>query len=150
MKILNKVFKPKLTPIFLGLSEDEHYYCLVKREAEKFNIFWQEKPYDLVQFIQKTTLVNTSDKTQQFTLIRPLPHEYIWRKTIFLPKTLNEIQLHQHIIHIIKKEQPLPIENLNIDYQQSSHTNDTLKVTIYALRKNYMNHLSDLHLFARL
>lgn len=136
MKLYKKSPKSALNPILLGLSEDEHYYCLVKKEAEKFTVCWQKKPYDVVEFLQKATFTNS------FSLIRSIPHEYIWRKTIFLSKTLDEIQLHQQIIHILKKDQPLPLENLNIDYQKSAINNDSLeKITIYALRKSYANNL---------
>lgn len=143
MKLRNKSSQPKPSTILLGLSEDEHHYCLVKKEADTFTTFWQKKPYDINQFIQKVTLIDTFNKTKLVRIIRPVPYEYIWRKTLFLPKSLNEIQLHQQVIHILKNEQPLAIEKLNIDYQQSLNTHNNLnKVTIHALHKNYAQSLS--------
>ncbi|MDD0825052.1 competence protein ComA [Mannheimia sp. AT1] len=141
--------------IILGLSEDSLTYCLVKRKSEEFTVFWQKKPYDLEQLIYQAiaedlALENISLLTQKakqdiwhkLTLIRSVSYEYIWRKTVFLPIALDKVQLHQKIIHIVKNEQPLDIELLNIDYQKSPSTNSSLaKVSIYALRKSYADKL---------
>ncbi|QLB14289.1 competence protein ComA [Mannheimia granulomatis] len=145
MKLLQKVSKACLQPYVLGLSEDEHYYCLVKKETEKFTVFWQKKPFDLACFIQMNTNEKLNQHREKPNLIRPISHSYIWRKTVFLPKTLNAIQLHQHIIQILKNEQPLSIETLNFDYQQFSLSNNNLnKIVIYALRKSYADNLTQI------
>lgn len=139
MKLWKKSSKSPAQSTILGLSEDEHNYCLVQKDAENICVFWQKKPYELANLLQKIT----DDYTKPFRLIRPISHEYIWRKTVFLPQTLNDIQLHQQIVHILKTEQPLAIELLNFDYQIFPASNSNLnKVIIYALRQSYANSLS--------
>lgn len=136
MKLLKPLVKKPLPTTVLGLSEDEQYYCLVKNEAKKFTAFWQQKSEGLEMSIQK--IIEKATVNEPFTLVRPIPYQYIWRKTIFLAKKLDELQLHRQIIQILKNEQPLAIELLNFDYQRLPSSNSNLdKITIYALNKNY-------------
>lgn len=141
MKLLKPSVKKPLSPIVLGLSEDEQYYCLVKNQAEKFSTFWQKKSEGLEMDIQK--IIAKEIVNEPFTLVRTIPYQYIWRKTIFISKKLDEIQLHQQVIQILKNEQPLAIELLNFDYQRLPSSNTNLdKITIYALNKNYAESLN--------
>lgn len=140
MKYLKKSVKLPQQSVMFGLSEDEQYYCLVKKEAEKFTIFWQKKPCELALFRQ--AMMNLK---QPYRLVRPVSHQYIWRKTVFLPHTLNQIQLHQQVVKILKNEQPLAIELLNFSYQQFPSSNPNLnKIIIYALRKSYAENLEQI------
>lgn len=140
MKLLTPRSKKPSNRIILGLSEDEQHYCLVKNEAKKFTVFWQAKP----SRIEEIMMNNISSQEQaMMTLVRPIPYQYIWRKTVFMAKTINEAQLHRKIMHIIKNEQPLALDLLNIDYQRFPSSNDNLdKVVIYAVRKSYTESLS--------
>lgn len=139
MKILKTPSQSDYKAITLGLSEDDEHYCLVKKEAEKFTVLWQQKPCELVSFIDMIKPI------ESFRLIRPVSHQYIWRKTVFLPNTLNQIQLHQQIVQILKNEQPLAIELLNFSYQQFPSSNPSLnKIIIYALRKSYAENLQQI------
>ncbi|TLU75263.1 competence protein ComA [Mannheimia varigena] len=140
MKLLKPSVKKPQQPTILGLSEDEQYYCLVKNEAQKFHTFWQKKSngikISIQQFIEKVTA------NKPFVLVRTIPYQYIWRKTIFMSKNLDEAQLHQQVIQILKNEQPLAIELLNFDYQRLPSSNSNLnKIIIYAINKNYAKSL---------
>lgn len=139
MKFLNTTAKTAMPSNIWGLSEDEHYYCLVQNKARKSTIFWQKKRDGLASLIPHRL-------EKGAILVRPISHQYIWRKTVFLPNTLNKMQLHQQIIHILKQEQPLTLDLLNIDYQQLPSQNPNLnKVVIYALRKSYAEELNQPH-----
>ncbi|AGI32024.1 TPA: competence protein ComA [Mannheimia haemolytica] len=154
MKLLKAHSKTPSNRIILGLSEDEQRYCLVKNKAEKFTVFWQAKPASIEELIGNLT----PQEQAMMTLVRPIPYQYIWRKTVFMANTLNEAQLHRKVIHILKNEQPLALDLLNIDYQRFPSSNDNLdKVVIYAVRKSYTENLSqfnsildcELHCYAR-
>lgn len=141
MKLLKPPVKKPVSPTILGLSENEEYYCLVKNQAEKFSTFWQQKSEGLEMAIQK--IIATETVNEPFTLVRTIPYQYIWRKTIFISKKLDEIQLHRQVIQILKNEQPLAIELLNFEYQRLPSSNNNLdKITIYALNKNYAESLN--------
>ncbi|WP_239493887.1 competence protein ComA [Mannheimia varigena] len=141
MKLLKPSVKKPQQPTILGLSEDEQYYCLVKNEAQKFHTFWQKKSNGIKMSIQQFIEKEIANKS--FVLVRTIPYQYIWRKTIFMSKNLDETQLHQQVIQILKNEQPLAIELLNFDYQRLPSSNTNLdKITIYALNKNYAESLN--------
>lgn len=141
MTLLKLRSKTAPNPIILGLSEDEQYYCLVKNDAQKFRLFWQKKSERLETAIQKA--IEKDATSEPFILVRAIPYQYIWRKTIFVSKKLDEIQLHRQVIQILKNEQPLAIELLNFDYQRLRSSNNNLdKITIYALNKNYAESLN--------
>ncbi|MFA9487774.1 MULTISPECIES: competence protein ComA [unclassified Mannheimia] len=140
MKLLKLSNKEPLKPIILGLSEDEQYYCLVKNEAQKFHTFWHKKSEGetaIQQIIEKET------ENKHFALVCPIPYQYIWRKTVFISKKLDDIQLHRQIIQILKNEQPLAIECINFDYQRLPSSNNNLdKIIIYALNRRYAESLA--------
>lgn len=141
MKLLKPSVKKPLSHTVLGLSEDEQYYCLVKNQAEKFSTFWQKKSERLETDIQR--IITKETVNEPFTLVRTIPYQYIWRKTIFISKKFDEIQLHRQVIHILKNDQPLAIELLNFDYQRLPSSNSNLdKIIIYALNKSYAESLN--------
>lgn len=137
MKLRQKRLNPAFPIVQWGLSENEQHYCLVKNENKKFTVFWQQKPFVLLRFLQKASPDYTKNRAETI-LIRPVAHSFIWRKTVFLPKTLNDVQLHRKIIHILKQEQPLALELLNFDYRLFPNSHHNLnKIAIYALCKDY-------------
>lgn len=151
MKRLKLSSKITLPPMTLGLSEDEQYYCLVKNHAEKFSIHWQKKSDGLALLLSKILQQGDDAFSQKqaqvhpsFNLIRAIPYQYIWRKTLFLPRTLNEMKLHQQIIRVLKNEQPLTIDRLYFDYQRlPCQENQLDKIVIYAINKDYAQNLND-------
>ncbi|HGO5823552.1 TPA: competence protein ComA [Mannheimia haemolytica] len=153
MKLLKLTPKHLLKPISFGLSEDEQHYCLVKNEAKKFTVYWQTKNRGIESLMHNINL-----QQPMMRLIRPIPYQYIWRKIVFMPKNINEAQLHRKVIHILNNEQPLTLDLLNIDYQRFPSSNNNLdKVAIYAVRKSYTDNISqfnsildcELHCYAR-
>ncbi|QLB44177.1 competence protein ComA [Mannheimia pernigra] len=143
MKLLKSSSKKPLQPTIIGLSENEQYYCLVKNEENTFNVFWQKKREGLESAIQTIMQKDMAKSGKKFSLVRAIPYQYIWRKTVFMSKNLDEIQLHRQIILILKNEQPLAIELLNFDYQRFPSSNNNLdRIIIYAINKKYAESLN--------
>lgn len=117
----------------IGLSEDNERYCLVHFLTGEPTTLWQEKPYSVQDFYQQA-VGNVAD----FTIVRPIPHHYIWRKYVFLPKQRDSALIYRQVIQIIKQELPVPLTDIYFDYTLCPHPeSDSLRVVIYALRKTF-------------
>lgn len=116
-------FSDKNRRIPYGLSENTTHYCLVHIENGEPIALFQSKPYDI-----------NALWPAQAQLIVAQPAHTIWRKTIFLPDTLPKYAVHQQIIQLLQQSLPIPIENLQFDYQIQP-LDQALKVSVFALRK---------------
>lgn len=117
----------------IGLSEDDSRYCLVHLQAETPTILWQEKPYSAELLCQQA-----AGNLKNFTIIRPIPHHYIWRKSLFLAKQANQDIIYRQIIQVLKQELPITLEEIYFDYLlEPIAESDSVRIVIYALRKNF-------------
>lgn len=121
----------------IGLSEDEHRYCLVHFLTGEPTALYQEKQPDaalsLTEFCQQAV-----GNLASFTIVRPIPHDYIWRKYIFLPKQADSSLIHRQIIQVIKQELPIPLTDIYFDYSLFPEADGkSVRVIIYALRKSF-------------
>lgn len=151
MKHPNLFSKSKIQPTLIGLSEDKERYCLVKNEAGNLSLFWHSKQTELASLLEQAPhfklghfYPQTNKLNRTFLIVRPIAHSYIWRKTVFLSKSLDDTQLRRKVLHILKNEQPLSLELLNFDYQtfQSNHPHLN-KIVIYAVRKSYAEQFTE-------
>ena len=122
----------------IGIAENEQYCCMVvQKEGQILDSQWHLTPYKL-----QNLLLQVVHFSQNFTIIRPLPYQYIWRKYVFLPLDIVEQDIHKQVIYILKQQVPLPIEQIAFDYiweeQVSAHR---IKLVIYAIKKEYIDSL---------
>lgn len=101
------LFSQSTTPLQYGLSENPYYTCLIGCQAQQIcHIEWFEKDAN-----PQIALPHKS------VLITALPFHQIWRKVCFVPKNYPESLYHQKVIQILRQSLPVPLENLQFDYQ---------------------------------
>lgn len=132
MRIFNRFLSShKAHSLQIGMSEDEQYRCLVWQENQQINVHWQDKkePLDLPQAVGYRT---------KFVIIRSIPDNYIWKKTLRLPLETNQEIRYKQIIQILKNELPLELEKIYFDYMiETDLVNKSQLIRIYSVRKNY-------------
>ncbi|QLB21114.1 hypothetical protein A6B43_06060 [Vespertiliibacter pulmonis] len=132
MHIFNRFLSShKARALQIGMSEDEQYRCLIWQENQQINVHWQDKkePLDLLQAVGYQT---------KFVIIRPIPDNYIWKRTLRLPLETNQEARYKQIIQILKNELPIELENIYFDYiTETDLVNKSQLIRIYSLRKNY-------------
>lgn len=131
-------FQRKQTPTslknrYIGLSEDNERYCLVHFLTGEPTTLWQDKPCSVLDFCQQAV-----GDLAPFTIVRPIPHHYIWRKYIFLPKLRTPSLIYRQVIQAIKQELPVPLTEIYFDYSLAEQPDgESVRVIIYALRKSF-------------
>lgn len=121
----------------IGIAENENCYCLVYFEQERPMIIWQTKPFDIQDLLQQAVR-----NSQDFTIIRPIPYHYIWRKILVLPQDIEGISLHQKILQALQQELPILLTEIYFDTLQSLLPEQNLvKVQIFALKRSYADPL---------
>ncbi|KAE9540422.1 hypothetical protein A1D26_01685 [Ursidibacter maritimus] len=75
---------------------------------------------------------------EKFTIVYPIPADYIWQKILYFPSYLNPQQQYKQAIQILKQELPIPLTEVYFDIQSSLDTkSNRIKTTIYVLKKSY-------------
>lgn len=121
----------------IGIAENESTYCLIYFEQAHPIVIWQTKPFDIQDLLQQAV-----KNSQNFTIIRPIPYHYIWRKTLILPQDIEGISLQQQVLQTIKQELPIPLTEIYFDTLQSLLNEQSLiKIHIFALKKSYADPL---------
>lgn len=122
----------------LGLAENDKLRCAVwQQDSEIIDVQWHSRSANMSEIP-----LQAGSFSQKFTIIRPLPHQYIWRRTLFLPLQFPEKDIHKQVIQILKQQIPLPIDTLSFDYYCERQTESMrIKLIIYAIRKNYIKPL---------
>lgn len=135
------MFNKKKPSLQVGLSENEHYYCLVYQQNSVFETIWQPKSLTLEAFLAEQA-VKFSEK---FTIIRPIPQQFIWLKYLLFPQSLSTAMLYRQLIQILQQELPVPLQDIYFDYHVSMLNESTQRVALYALKRSY----ADTHMTSR-
>ncbi|WP_150539141.1 pilus assembly protein PilM [Actinobacillus vicugnae] len=139
MKSFAKLLKKSQKPYLVGMSENQHYRCFVvaNKQTNSPEAYWQPKEVQ-----SEFSLPQAVEFPANFTLVRTIPFQYIWRKYLFLPISYHQDFIYRQILQVLRQELPLAIEDVNFDYQLFPLPNDgVVKIVVYALRKNYANSL---------
>ncbi|WP_373819440.1 pilus assembly protein PilM [Glaesserella sp.] len=121
----------------IGISENVHQFCLVYITEDKVHSFWQQKPCDYNLLLQQAVRF-----LPKFTVIRPIPHTYIWRKTLFFPINYSAQTLYQQIIQYLTQELPVSIEEIYFDYvTERLVDSEIIRVVIHAVRQCHVDSL---------
>ncbi|WP_373766202.1 hypothetical protein [Glaesserella sp.] len=133
MNIFHSMTASRLNKHQIGISENADQFCLVYIKDDKVHSLWQQKPYDYNLFIRQAVRF-----LPKFTVVRPIPYQYIWRKYLFFPAHYTLPTLYQQVIQCLTQELPIPIEEIYFDYIiEKQPENPVIRVAIHALRKNY-------------
>ncbi|WP_147404742.1 hypothetical protein [Otariodibacter oris] len=85
---------------------------------------------------------DSEDLPKKVTIIRPVPHHYIWRKYVFFPHHYSDEMCYKKIIEILKIELPVDLEDVFFDYYvEKNHSKSAIRTIIYALRKEFAHSL---------
>ncbi len=127
------LFQKKLPDKKIGISQNEHYFCIITNKNQNVKVKWYQKS----QFLLNDVLTQIEVKKTNVYKIFATNDQFIWRKYCFFPKDYSKAMLHRQIFEILKQELPISIENIYFDYQIFSQDSKELnKVIIYALIKN--------------
>ncbi|AAP95392.1 hypothetical protein A6046_04890 [[Haemophilus] ducreyi] len=137
MNIFSKICKKETKKRQIGLAENAEYYCVVYQNSDQIIADWHIKPFNVQAWLTQTLPFD-----EVATFIRPIPFSYIWRKYLFFPLNLDKNVLYRQLLHILRQELPLNLEEIYFDYQIFPLTDDRLqKVIVYAVRKHYADSL---------
>lgn len=127
--------KQKKVP-YIGLSENSEYRCFVWSQNTKIEYYFQPKTTDF------SLPPQAGRSPQKITLIRPLPHRYIWRKVLFFPMNYDEQIIYRQIIHILQEELPLSLTEIYFDYKiEKQQDKQHQRLALFAVRKEYARKL---------
>lgn len=126
---------PQIT--YWGLSENDDFYCLVRSPHCGGNIdpIIQPKSVEVAEWLDEMRDEN------RHNIMRCVPFDYVWRNYFTLP-CRSHAEMHREIVEIIKRELPIPIDDVIFDYSyQNSYDNRHYHVAVYAIRKNLADEL---------
>lgn len=120
----------------LGLAENDKLRCAVwQQDGEIIDVQWHSRSANMSEIP-----LQAGRFSQKFTIIRPLPYQYIWRKVLFLPLHFPLQDIHKQVVYILKQQVPLSINELSFNYYLEQQVNlKRMKLVIYAIRKIYIN-----------
>lgn len=119
----------------IGLCENAEWRCLVWQSAENAQpqVVWQKVNEPLEMALQQAVRSG-----KNFTIIRPLPHQYLWRKTVYLPELHNPQLIYKQVIQILTQELPLPLNEVYFDFQVEQKRQAQLtQIRLFAVRKHF-------------
>lgn len=102
-----------------GISEDEKSYCVVSFSPfeTKPQTFRLAKPLDLNAWLAlETEKIKAVKKGQKIVAVRPLPHSYLWRKYLVLPRQPHPDHYYRQLIQLFEQQLPLPLQDIYFDY----------------------------------
>ncbi len=128
-----KISQNASSPLTIGVAENDDYYCILYFLNGKEKVIWQKKERELL-----TLLKEQIGEISAVNIVRPIPYHYIWRKYFFMPATPNPTTIYKQILHTLKQELPLAINEIYFDFNhQYLASNQCTRIALYALRKNF-------------
>lgn len=112
-----------MSAIYYGISENAQYRCVVARQQDQSQLYWQASNTSLPESIR-----------QSRNLIYALPHHTIWRKVLFFPANTAPTLVYAQIIRFLKQQLPLPLEEVCFDYH-IQQVEQRQRVTLFVLRQ---------------
>lgn len=138
---LKALFERKTPPMYVAYAEGEHHICCAvdaRQGFDSIHVEWLEKPKTNEELIAHANYVSPNH-----IVIRPLPYQAIWRKTIYLPLNYTPEQLEQKAVETIRENVPVALSDIFFDYQlEKLEEKNAYKVALYALRRDYGNPLA--------
>lgn len=126
---LTSLFKrTKNNQIKLGMSENDEMLCCVSLQDNEPQIYWFDKRLEQEQAVRFA---------QNFAIIRAISYSFIWRKYLFLANQSNQDLLYRQIIQVAKQELPISLNEIYLDFYQSTTENNLAKIILYAIKKSY-------------
>ncbi|WP_301098970.1 hypothetical protein [Otariodibacter sp.] len=142
-RLLNiNISKTMNVPIQVGISENDHYHCIVYIHEGSIVNFWRDKSKSLASILVDIQNNEPLLKSKKLTIIRPVSHHYIWRKYVFLPYHYSDAMCYKKIIEILKTELPVSLDDVFFDYYlERNKSTSAIRIIIYALRKEFSKSL---------
>lgn len=135
----------------IGISENRESRCFVWQEKGQLQVHWEKNLAPLDRHFHQTAPLQAVTFPEKFTLIRAIPHHYIWRKKIVVPleqglnakqKKQNETRHHKQRIQILRNELPIALEEVYFDtVVEINNAKNSQSIALYALRKQYADPL---------
>ncbi|MDP8078553.1 hypothetical protein [Phocoenobacter skyensis] len=127
------LFRGNLYNEQVGISQDSHNFCVVVVKNQHIQTQWFQK--------EKTSLLDISvalqDKKSNICKIQAISDRFIWRKYLFFPDHYSNEMIYRQIIALLKKELPIPLEDIYFDYQiMLQQSENVFRVLVYALKKS--------------
>lgn len=113
-----------------GLSENEHYYCIVEYTQSNISHHWKRKPAELLQIFSGNSRI-----------IKAIPHHIIWRRVFYLPKQCTKEVIYQQVIQRIRQELPISLSEVQFDYQVQP-LDDRFRIALFVVKKSVIQSLN--------
>lgn len=117
----------------IAYAEGENYICCaVDAHIGIPEVLWLEKPQTNQQLLAYSDTISNN-----YRIIRPIPHQSIWRKVIYMPEHYTEAQIGLQAIATIKENIPLDLKEIFCDYEvEPVPEKKAYKVSLFAARRD--------------
>lgn len=129
---LAELFEQRLV-FNVAYAEGENYVCcLIDAHMGIPHIVWMDKPQTNQQLLEYAQMVSDN-----YRIIRPIPHQAIWRKVIYVPKHFTPAQIGVKALATIQENLPIGLKEVFCDYEtEYVPQKKAYKVSLFATRRD--------------